>query len=115
MFVAVDESTEQIWRERVREYEASGLTAAEFARHRGFHQTTLSKYVRLFGRATRSGRSTSLALARVRPGTGSASVVPASGDSAIELVIGRGMAIRLRRGFDEQVLSAVVRVVVEAG
>jgi hypothetical protein len=42
---------------RVREYEASGLTAAEFARHRGFHQTTLSKYVGCISRSAAEEQS----------------------------------------------------------
>ena len=98
-----------MWRQRVREYESSGMTAGAFARQRGFHQTTLSKYVRLFGRGVRT--PTALALARVQPGTGTASMVPeVSERETLEIFVGRGVVVRVRRGFDGEVLSAVVRL-----
>jgi hypothetical protein len=107
----MDASTEQIWRQRVRDFEASGRTAPEFAGQLGVHQTTLFKYVKLFGRAARPAMATSMALARVQPGSGTAAIVPAAtGDGAVEVVVGRGLVVRVRRGFDEQVLAAVVRV-----
>ena len=89
------------------------MSAREFARRGGFHETTLSKYLRVFGRSAVSTGPTSVALARVAPGTGTAAIVPAGGDGIVEIDIGRGLLVRVRRGFDEQVLAAVVRVLSE--
>jgi hypothetical protein len=109
----MDTRTEQVWRERVRQYEASGLSAGKFAQREGFHQTTLSKYVRLFGGASPGA---ALALAHVQAGTGAATIVPpsAAADGAVEIAVGRGVVVRVRRGFDEQVLQSVLRVLVGA-
>jgi hypothetical protein len=109
----MEPSTEDMWRERLAEFEASGLTATEFAKRSGLHPTTISRWKRVLA-AKSKPPSGSMALARMRPG--SRAVVVAAGENgggAIELGVGR-VTIRVHRGFDVDVLRAVVAALLEA-
>jgi hypothetical protein len=103
--------TEKIWRERVEEFRASGKTGRAFAEEHGFHETTLSKYLRQFPANTSPARV--VALARVQPAA--LTPRPAAGveRGPIEIAVGRGCMVRVSRGFDEELLRAVLRVTTE--
>ena len=46
--VTLQGNTEDSWRRRVEGFRASGKTGRAFAREKGFHETTLSHYLRRF-------------------------------------------------------------------
>ena len=83
------------------------MTATAFAERAGFHPTTISRWKRVLA-AKAKAPTTSMALARVRPGGRAVVASPreASPD-AIEVVAG-GAVIRVRRGFDAEHLRAIV-------
>ena len=104
-------TTEDLWRSRLEACEASGLSVAEFARRNGFHQTTLSRWKRVLA-AKSKPPTTSLVLSRARPGSPARVSAPSAreGDGSIELAFG-SLTIRVRRGFDAELLRAVLAAV----
>jgi hypothetical protein len=110
----MEQTTEELWRGRVEACHTSGLSVSEFARRNGYHQTTLSRWKRVLA-AKSKPPTTSLALTRVRPGSPSSVAAPGMTvhEDAIEIVA-RGMTIRVRRGFDAELLRAVLAVVAGA-
>jgi hypothetical protein len=106
------ESTEAVWRERIRQFRESGLTAREFAARNGFHATTLSRWKReLTGKG--DPPATGLTLARVGRGGDREVVVSSRRDESMLEVVIRGVVVRVRRGFDRDVLRAVVAALAE--
>lgn len=105
-------NTEDIWRRRVEEFRASGKTGRAFAREKGFHETTLSHYLQRFAAETGAAVKT-VTLARVQREPRAASATGEKPDRAVEIVAGGGHVVRVRKGFDEDVLRSVLRVVEE--
>jgi transposase len=105
----MEETTEDKWRRRVAEFKASGLTAREYARRNGFHETTLSQWGRVLA-AKAAPPSPTLSLARLRRGA-----VPLTineSEATLELMLRRA-TVRVRPGFDPALLRAVVAALSE--
>ena len=95
-------ATAIIWQERVAEWRASGETAEEFARGRGYAATTLRWW------SSRLGREASAAgFVRLVP----RAVAPAEGAIVIEVGAAR---VRVTHGFDAVLLARVVAALREA-
>jgi len=95
--------TETKWAERVRGWRASGQTASDFARGRGFESSTLRYWASRLGRAseaaaTASSRAPGVRLLRVTPPASSPPLVVSIGAARIEV----------RAGFDRALLREVV-------
>jgi|SRR5579864_1504676 len=96
------------WGERVRDWEASGQSAEEFARGKPFTGKMLRWWRGEFERRRRAPSRPGVAMARVvRPGE---AVVDDGDDAAIAIVVGR-FRVEVDRGFDEALLRDVLRVV----
>jgi len=94
---AATPATEARWRERVRAWRASGQTAIDFARDRGFAPGTLHYW------SSRLGPDAPPTFVRLVPKTGHAPV-------AADLVVEVGSArVRVTSGFDAALLAQVVR------
>lgn len=104
-------STEDVWRERLEEFRASGLSAVEFGRRHGVHPTTMSRWKRVLA-AKSTGPTRSMTLARLRPGSRAVVAAPAERDAVVDLTVGR-VGIRVRPGFDPELLRAVVAALTE--
>ena len=97
--------TESKWLERVRDWRASGKTAAEYAAGRDFKASTLRYRASVLGRRTPSeiatpGPPAGVRMARVvrRP----------TADATIEVAVG-GARVVVRGGFDGALLRQVVQ------
>jgi hypothetical protein len=89
--------TETKWIERVRGWEASGQSASEFARGKGFSDSGLRYWKSRLARAEASGPRMM-------------ALVPRSQVTDSSVVVEVGSArVRVSRGFDPEVLAAVVR------
>lgn len=100
----MEETTEEKWRRRVAEFKASGLTAREYARRNGFHETTLSQWGRTLA-AKAAPPSPTMSLARVR--RGSEPSVRVESERTVEVMIRRAV-VRVRPGFDASLLRQVI-------
>jgi hypothetical protein len=89
-------ATETIWQERVAAWRASGETAEQFARGRGFAATTLRWW------SSRLGREAAPGFVRLVP---QAAVPPAAGVVIVEV---GGARIQVAPGFDAGLLAQVV-------
>jgi hypothetical protein len=107
----MERSTEEMWRERLGEFEASGLSATEFGRRSGIHPTTISRWKRVLAAKAKAPTS-SMSLARLRPGSRTVVVTPRENSDPIEVVVGR-VTVRVARGFDPEALRAVVTALLE--
>lgn len=102
------------WMTRVGEWKASGETAEVFARRKGLKAKLLqwwaSRFVREAKKPAVKSTSSSLVFARVE--ASSAERVPATVatpvSTTLDLVLPRGCAVRVTRGFDRELLLAVV-------
>lgn len=93
--------TEAKWVERVRGWQASGQSASEFARGKGFSDSGLRYWKARLARSERSGPRLMALVPRSQVADGS-------------VVIEVGSArVRVSRGFDPEVLAAVVRALGE--
>ena len=95
-------TTESQWRRLIAEQEASGLTVREFAACRGLSASTIYWWR---SRLRREGRS----VAELVPVE--VTEAPVAASTAIELVVGNDIVLRLPRGFDEADLRRVLSVV----
>ena len=107
------EATKEKWRERVREWRASGRTAAEFAAGRGYEASTLRWWAARVGQSARPGIVPLVARVAVG-GAGVTGIVrrpmPPRQAAGEELVVEVGGArLRVTRGFDDALLERVVR------
>lgn len=113
MIARMTETTRQKWRDRVREWRASGRTAAEFAEGKGYEASTLRWWSARLARA--EGPRIVPLVARVAvAGAGITGIVrrstPASDVDGQELVVEVGGArLRVTRSFDDALLGRVVR------
>lgn len=104
----MDAATEQVWRERIAAFRASGLTAREFARRNGLHEATVSKYQRVF--AAMAPPPAQVELTRVEPRSAAGREEP----PGIEIVVS-GLVVRVRRACDPELLRSVLGVLREPG
>ena len=97
---------ERYWRERIEKWNASGLTAREFASREGV------RVERLFFWKRRLRASSAMAVAGIS--FAKVSVQPVSAETAgaepLELVTRSGHVIRIRPRFDERALLQLVSV-----
>lgn len=98
-----------MWVERVRAWRSSGQTAATFADEHGFRVSALRYWSARLGR--KPAAPTAPAMVRVVPRTSAAvAAVPVSSTTGAELVVEvRDARVRVARGFDPELLVAVVR------
>ena len=113
-------TTDAIWRERVREWKRSGLSAAEFTAHRGFSAWSLYAWNRRLCGGSRRKRATSHAIVPSRPPTfvevvNAAAVVGndswpgrEAASEPFEVVLVDGVRVRVPVRFDD---AAVARLV----
>jgi hypothetical protein len=91
-------ATASDWAERVRAWRDSGQSALEFARGKGFSDKSLRWWAGEFAR--RSVRGPAVTMARV---------VQRRDDEALAVTIAVGsVTIAVRRGFDPELLRAVI-------
>jgi hypothetical protein len=93
--------TETRWAQRVREWRASGQSASEFSRGRGFEASTLRFW------ASRLKRSTATATAPEQTRLLRVTAAPAVG--VLSVCVGEAR-IEVRSGFDRALLREVVEV-----
>jgi hypothetical protein len=99
------ETTEQRWRERVRAWRESGLTADEFVSGRDFAAGTLRWW------SSRLGPVDAPRFVRVVPRSADVSPAPRAADLTIEIGAAR---IRVGSDFDPALLARVVRALSES-
>ena len=98
-------ATERKWAERVQEWKASGSSADDFARGRGFESSTLRWWSSRLGRGAVSGAARSPAKADVRL----VRVVRTSESASRSMTVRVGAAVvEIRKGFDHSLLREVV-------
>jgi lambda repressor-like predicted transcriptional regulator len=98
-------SNETVWRARVRAWEASGLSTAQFARRHGFSASTLRNW------ASRRKRPAAPQFLRLVP---KAPTVPPAPATTRPVVIEVGTArVLVTSGFDAALLRDVVRALGE--
>ena len=95
---AATTETAAIWQARVRDWRASGQTAAVFARDKGFAASTLTRW------GYQVGRADPTRFVRLVPAT-----PPAPAPPSRELLVEVGAArVRVATGFDPALLAQVV-------
>ena len=97
MKASAETTTEAVWRERVRAWRASGTSAPQFVRGRGFAASTLRYWAGKFGAAAAPQ------FVRLVPRT------PATPDATALVIEVGGARVRVVPGFDAALLAAVVR------
>jgi hypothetical protein len=93
--------TAEKWRVRVREWESSGRTIAEFVRGREFSASALRSWVRQLSADTPAPEVTLLPVRR------RSSTAPATTATGVVLEVG-GVRIRVEYGFDRTLLLEVL-------
>lgn len=94
-------TTEAIWSERVRSWRQSGESATVFARGKDYTASTLRYWASRLRRTSAAPRIVQLVpTAKVPDAT------PAAADLVVEVGTAR---VRVRRGFDPELLAEVVR------
>jgi len=107
----------EIWRERVRQWKASGLTAREFAARHGFEASTLHYWSWRLGTKKRGagarGQAVPSFVELVRPAEVAGSGAPAGEGEAplapFEVLFGERVCLRVPAHFDEAALRRLVR------
>lgn len=95
----MERATRATWAERVREWRASGKTAAEFAATRRINANTLRWWSSELNRTTRA-----------KPAVVEVTLEAASEGEELELRLNSGASIRVPRGFDEATLRRLLGV-----
>jgi hypothetical protein len=94
----MERTTRDEWSRRVLRWRASGLTAREFASREELNAATLRWWSSRLGRDQRpAGKFVDVT-----------ALVPRAPDASLEVVVRGGMRIRVSRGFDAELLRAVV-------
>ena len=100
-----DEDKARYWRATVREAARSGISIREFCRQRKLRESQFHWWRRRLA-ATRPGQGK-----KAEAGAASFALVsdePTMSDAGIELVLGEGRRLRIRKGVDEETLRAVL-------
>jgi hypothetical protein len=95
------------WQRRVTQWKKSGLTAEVFAAQQGLHPGTLRWWSSALRRP--AAQSTKIGFARLV----AADAVPsaAAEPATLDLVLGSGRIVRVRRGFDPALLRELLAAV----
>ena len=104
-----DEDKARYWRATVREAARSGVSIREFCRQRKLRESQFHWWRRRLAAARPAPRRKKTEAA----GAASFALVsdePAMSDAGIELVLGEGRRLRIRKGVDEETLRAVLAV-----
>lgn len=91
--------------------EASGLSIAKFAQHHGLTSQRVYWWLERLGRREKGSKRQAVEAAFVPvrvAGFGQAGREVGAGDTSLELVVGGSTVIRVRRGFDVELLRQVV-------
>ncbi len=105
-------ATAEDWKRRVADWRAGGVSAREFAKRRGFSAKSLAWWAWSLGKRE-SKRSDRKAITRA-PSRKVAFVevieraAPAIAETAIEIALGSGRVVRVKRGFDRATLRTVI-------
>ncbi|MFI4978387.1 MAG: IS66 family insertion sequence element accessory protein TnpA [Solirubrobacterales bacterium] len=100
--------TESKWAERIREWKASGQSAADYAQGRGFEASTLRWWASRIGRGAVTGTSAT-AKPKAAPRVRLVRVVPAAKPATRSLTIRVGAAyVEVGAGFDRALLRELV-------
>jgi hypothetical protein len=108
------EKREEAWREIFREQAGSGLSHTDFCRDRSIPHHSYFWYRRRLewtktetarGPTARQAKPTTLVPVRI-----SASSKPSTASGAIDVVLTQGRCLRVSRGFDEQTLLDLLRL-----
>ena len=97
---APSSSVQQQWRERVRRQRASGLTVAAYCRQNRLAESSFFAWKRKLGALPQEP-----AFVEARVGEGGPVVRPGC---RIEVCVRGGRCVRVRRGFDRDLLMAVI-------
>jgi transposase-like protein len=98
---ASSELARKRWEKIIRQQRSSRLGVSAFCRREGVAESTLFAWKR---RLAAEGVEEGPAFVEV-----TAAAAPAAGEAPLELLLGRGRRLVIRRGFDAQVLREVVR------
>jgi hypothetical protein len=101
-----------VWAERVRGWQASGISAEQFAQGKDFTERTLRWWAGEFARRrSKAKTSAPVAMARV-VAPGEVIAEEKASETPLAIVVGR-YHIAVSRGFDESLLRDVLRVLAE--
>ena len=100
-----DARKEQQWRQRLRQWRASGLTVRAFCEERGLSQPSFYAWRRVL--VERDAESAVFVPVQVVSGE------PRAAESAIELVLGERGVVRVHPGFDAATLRQLLAVLEE--
>jgi len=116
--------TEATWVERIREWRASGLSATDFVKAKGYKASTLSWAASQLRRRSESSAPTARGAGEVHAGARAGRPIPSSSEAprflpvrtraaetaVAEMVVEIGaVRVRVLRGFDASLLGEVVR------
>ncbi len=94
------DGTLELWRERLRELDGGQMTVRELARRYNVADSTVHTWRR---RVAERSRVTAVGLVHVGR----------SPESSIEIVTPHGLSVKVKRGFDADVLRQVLRALAE--
>jgi transposase len=94
---------EQFWRRLIRQHERSGDSIKAFCQSQGVSQPAYFAWRKKLALGKRTNTQPDFVAVQLAPNT----PVPASG---IEIVLNGGRRVRVEPGFDQQLLSDVLRV-----
>jgi transposase-like protein len=110
-----DVEKERYWQRAIREAARSGMSIREFCRQHRLKESQFywwqrklkaGRQERTMRRQDSSGRAASFALVSEEPG---------ATDAGIELVLGDGRRLRIRKGVDEETLRSVLAAIEPSG
>ena len=105
-------ATANEWRERVRAWKASGLTAAEFCTERGLKAHQLKTWAWKLGMTSRKGAApvdAPLRLVKLVPRPNAKTTVAGSANESSGIrIVAANVSVEVKRGFDRSVLTDVL-------
>lgn len=102
----------EVWTERVERWQASGLTATEFARRHGLAEASLKWWRWKLGSKRRASAKKA---APVSPLTFVELTAPTTRREALEVVLASGALVRVPSDFDEAALGRLLDVLERRG
>jgi hypothetical protein len=104
-------ATRQEWAKRIADWRASGQSRDEYAAAHGLRPATLQWWVSALARKEgKPSKRSRVQFARVvAPQAATPTDAPHAAASALEVVLGGGRTVRVSRGFDRDLLRAVVQ------
>lgn len=105
-----DCSARERWQRIVREQRESGLPVAQFCREQGVGESSLFAWKRRLAREAQAAATPAFVWVHPAPAVGAQGDAASPADGGIELHLGGGRHLLLRRGFDVPTLAAVLDV-----